>query len=123
MPDSAAVCGDVDLGGIVGVKDDAVAPLEVVALDALPMGAAVGGAVGRRVKAGDVERVGMAKIDGQVVDVLRLREEGSPGLAAIVRGIDAPVPVGVFTLLSPCREVEALRIAGIDLEAGGTGDA
>ena len=122
-PDSPAVGGDVDLGGVVGVEEDAVAPLEVVALDPFPMASAVGRAIGRGVKAGDIERVGMIGVDGQVVDMLRLREEGSPCLAAVVLGINAAVAVGILAFLSPCRQVKALRVAWVDLEAGGAGDA
>jgi len=123
VPDSAAVSGDVNQGGVVGVEDDAVAPFEVVALDASPAHAAVGGTIGSSVKTADIERLGMARVDGQVVDVLRFCEEGLPRLAAVVGGIDAAVPVSICFLLSPCGEVEALRIARIDLEAGGAGDA
>ena len=115
MPDAAAECGDVDLGRVIGVEENAVAPLEVVALDACPVRAAVGGAVGSGVKPGEIERIGMAGIDGQVVDVLRLRKEGSPRPASIIGDIDAAVPVGDFPLLSPCRQVEAQRVAWVDL--------
>jgi len=123
MPDSAAVRGDVDLGRVVGVEKDAMAPLKVVAPDACPMGASVGGAVGRGVKAADIERIRIAGIDGQVVDVLRFREQGPPRLAAVVRGVDTAIPVGVLALLSPGREVKPLRIARVDLQAGWSGDA
>src|ERR1035437_3057773 len=99
-----------------------MAPLEIVALDACPMGAAVGGAVGSSVKAGEVERVRMVGIDSQIVDVLRLREEGSPRLTAVVGCIDTAVVVGNFTLLSPCRQVKALGIARVDLQTSGTSD-
>ena len=53
-----------------------MAPLEIVALDALPTGAAVHGAVSGGIKAADIKRIGMLGIDGQIVDVLRLGEEG-----------------------------------------------
>ena len=42
VPDAAAVGGDVDLRVVVGIDDDAVPPLEVVAADALPMQAGIG---------------------------------------------------------------------------------
>src|ERR1035438_2895856 len=123
VPNSAAECVDVDLRGVVGVENDAAALLEVVALDACPMNASVGRAVGGSVKAGDIERIGMVGIDGHVVDVLHLREDIFPRAAAVVRGKDAAIPVGAIALLSPCRQVETMRIAWVNLQGGGAGDA
>src|ERR1035441_10896910 len=72
MPNSTTVCGDLNLRGIVGIENHAMAPLEVVALDVFPMDAAIGGAVSSSVKTADIKCIGMIGIDGQVVNVLRL---------------------------------------------------
>lgn len=81
MPHPSAISSDVDLQEVVGVGNHAVTPLEIVALDALPMRSAVYRTAGCRVKAADVERVRLAWVDGQIVHVLRLREESPPGYA------------------------------------------
>ena len=100
-----------------------MAPFEVVAFDACPMGAAVGRAIGCSVKARDVKRVGVSRIDSQVVDMLRLRKDDLPCLATVIGCEDAAVPISVFPFLSPCGEIESLRIAWVDLKTGGAGDA
>ncbi len=61
-----------------------MAPLEVVALNAFPMRTAISGAESRSIKAANVKYVGMMGIDGQIVNVLRFREEGAPRFAAVV---------------------------------------
>src|ERR1039458_8904218 len=123
MPNSTTVCGDINLRGIVGIENHAMAPLEVVALDVFPMDAAIGGAVSSSVKTADIKYIGMLGIDGQVVNVLRLGVKSPPGLTAIVGGINTTVHIGGVTLLPPCRQVKPLRIARVDLQAGWAGNA
>ncbi len=83
MPNSSAVRRDVDLAGVVGVGEDAMPSFEVVAIDTLPVDAAIDGAECSRVEAANIERVGMLRIDRQIVDVLRFREERAPSVSAV----------------------------------------
>ena len=103
VPHSAAVSGDVNLRGVVGIEKDAMAPLEVVSLDSFPTDTAVDGAIGGSIETGDIEIVGMMGIDGQVINVLRLRKECLPCLAAVVGAINAAVSVGIIALPVPMR--------------------
>src|ERR1035438_740750 len=78
-PAPPAVSGDVDHCRIGGVQYHAVAPLEVVAPQAVPGGAAIFGAPGSGIEAARVKNAGILRVHGDVVDVLRVLENGLPG--------------------------------------------
>ena len=84
VPHAAPVGRDVDLGGVAGVGDHPVAPLEVEAADAAsrsprdrPSGRPTGRTRSRRAPSGSRGSI------GHVVDVLVAGEHGLPGRAAI----------------------------------------
>ena len=84
VPDGTAECSDVDPGWIVRIDHHAMPPFEVESLNACPMSTTVGGAVSRRVESCYVKRVWMARVDGQIVHMLRLGEESLPCRSAII---------------------------------------
>src|SRR5215471_7475183 len=81
VPNAAAECRDVDHPGIGGVGNYAMAPFEVVAGDALPMLAAVRRSPRRGLESGGVEHLWIARVDGDVVDVLVPIQNVAPALA------------------------------------------
>ena len=103
--------------GVARVGDDALAPLEVEAADPRPGLAAVGRAERRLVEAAGVEDLRVARVDGHVVDVLGLAQDVPPRRARVRRHEDAAARVAVGVRDAPGREVEALRVRGIDREA------
>src|SRR5204863_4887014 len=74
---------------------------------------AVGGAVGRLVEAGSVEHLRIARIDGDVVDVLRLRQHVRPGGTGVGGEEDPAAGVSPRRGHAPGGEIETTRVAGV----------
>jgi hypothetical protein len=55
--------------------------------------------------------------------VLQFREEGPPGLASVIAGKDTAVLIGGLAHPAPGAEVEAQRIAWVNLQSGWPGHA
>ena len=96
-----------------------MAPLEVEAADAAPRLAPVGGAPRRLIEAAGVERRRAARIERHVVDVLGAREHVAPGGAGVGRDEDPAPRVVLAAGHAPGREVEPLRVRGVDGEGVG----
>jgi hypothetical protein len=106
VPDAAAERGDVDLHRVVRVWNHAVAPLEVVAGNAPPGFAAVGGTPSRGLESGGVQQLGISRIYRHIANMLILRENVAPLPTAIGGEEDAPFAGLLGYLAAPCGQVQ-----------------
>src|ERR1019366_9585124 len=123
VPNPPAVSGDVDHCRIGGVQYHAVAPLEVVAPQAVPGGAAIFGAPGSGIEAAGVKDAGILRVHGDVVDVLRLLENRLPGGAGVGGQKHASARVDAGAAQTPRGEVHAAWVTWIQGETYRTVDA
>ena len=101
LPDATAVGGDINLRGVAGVHHHAVAPLEVVALNARPVKPGVGRAISGPIETADVKGLRRSWVDGHIVNVLRLAEDRLPALGAVCRKKYPAPRVHPLALLPP----------------------
>src|SRR5262249_38361539 len=79
-PHASAEGRDINLIGGGRINDHAVPPFEVVAFDPRPGRAAVNRTIRGRIETADVQLTRIARVDRQVVNVLRLVEDVAPAL-------------------------------------------
>src|ERR1019366_3984050 len=117
VPDTAAEGGDIDHLRVVWVRYHAVTPLEVVAPYPLPGDAAVERAPCGILETAGVERLGVVRVNGNVIDVLIAVQHVLPRTTAIRGEPDAAVDGAVRRHAAPRSKIQAIRVRGIDSQA------
>src|SRR5581483_10422203 len=84
VPNTTTIRGHIDLRWICGVHNDAMSPFEVESGNAGPVNSTIGGPEGSCVEPADVESLGIPRIDGQIIDMLRIGVECLPAFAAVL---------------------------------------
>ena len=85
MPYAGTVGGEVDLSGMVGIHDGALAPMKVVALYFFPGLAIVVAAIGGLVERVAIQSSRVMDVHGDIVYILCLIKNRGPGIAGVFR--------------------------------------
>ena len=120
MPNTTAVGGDVDFGGVVRVEDDPMPPFEVVAFEPSPMDPAIRRTIGRRIEAANIEDARICRVQREIVDVLGILEDRSPRLSGVGGKKDTATVISFNAFLAPGREIQPLRVLRIDRQSSGS---
>src|SRR6266699_1339736 len=117
MPNAPAKGGDVNFFGVFWVRNYAMPPFEVKTRYSRPDLTAVVRFPCRGLKPGSVEYFRVARVYGDIVDVAIAIKYLPPSPSCIYRQVDpATVPVLSF-VPRPRREIESIRLAGINRQA------
>src|SRR5204863_6128316 len=109
VPHTPAEGGDVNEIGVQGIRNHAVAPLEIETFDAAPGFAAVARPPGGRLEAAGVKDLRVARVDRNIVNVLVAREHIPPGTTAVSRNKDAAIHSAFPFPAAPSGQVKPFR--------------